>query len=497
VVNQIDGIDSMTDDQGNAGQTGRRLEPDQAAGRGLRARRALLTHEGLVAERLHVHALLRFVVAGLIVLGLFIARYVVGVEGLAAGAILAVAGAIIAYNLATWLIVRPYRGQSLGVREFRFLVGVRHVTVAADYLALGWLIWLVGGARSPFVAFFLLHVVLNGMMISRRAAILHAIGAYAILMALVLGEWAGWLHPNLPAGAVGGMGPLDGRYAVTILAVYGMLFVSTTWLLTNLASLLRTGEQHIREANDQLARLSAQRRDFLHLALHNLRSPVGASTMMLKNLAGGLVGPVDPSLKRTVDRCLLRLEEMAAFLSELQTLAAAEQADLDRMARPVDLADLARQVVEEQADEAAMKQHAVEIHRADEPVMVHGIPRLLRECVANLLSNAIKYTPPGGHISITIERDPAQGRITVSDSGIGIAPADRQRLFGQFVRLTQSDPRLGAVSGSGLGLWIVRQVVELHRGRITLDSTPGEGSTFTITVPAARQFKRDPAEVFD
>jgi signal transduction histidine kinase len=116
---------------------------------------------------------------------------------------------------------------------------------------------------------------------------------------------------------------------------------------------------------------------------------------------------------------------------------------------------------------------------------IRGIPRLIREVIANLLTNAAKYTPPGGRIDVRAANTPGGVRLEVEDNGIGIAADDQGRLFKEFARIRTQREDVDQSSSSGLGLSIVRRILEAHGGRATVISTPGKGSVFAVELPAA------------
>src|SRR5262249_49868351 len=114
--------------------------------------------------------------------------------------------------------------------------------------------------------------------------------------------------------------------------------------------------------------------------------------------------------------------------------------------------------------------------------IVEGDERRIRQVIFNLLSNAVKFTPAGGAIDVTAARVNGDVRISVADTGPGLEPADRERIFEEF---TQTDAGVAQREGTGLGLALSKRLVELHGGRIWVDSAPGKGSTFVFTLPAA------------
>jgi signal transduction histidine kinase len=141
------------------------------------------------------------------------------------------------------------------------------------------------------------------------------------------------------------------------------------------------------------------------------------------------------------------------------------------------LAGLARQV----RVIAAERDIAVTADQLD-PVTVMGDSTRLRQLFTNLLDNAVTYTCPGGRVTVKLERTRDGARVSIGDTGIGIAPDDLTRIFERFYR--SSAGREQNAQGTGLGLAISRSVVQAHRGEIAVQSTPGEGTTFTVVLPS-------------
>lgn len=453
------------------------------AGMGEESANTTLTYSRLLGARLYMHTWIRLGAVFAIALGTFVATQVIHIDNLRIIELLTIALVVASYNAIAYYLSRQYRTPELSVLWHRRLVLVMYSAMVLDFLALTAAVWCVGGVRSPFLVFYVLHVSLSCVILSRWSAITLTVLAYVLLVALAVSEWTGLLPPPTPAGAVAGTAPIDGRFAITVLTVYGTLFGTIVLLLLTLSERLREGERRIREANVELATLSDMRRDFLHIALHNLQSPIGAVTMHLNNLDAGLGGELNAQQGNWVSRCLKLLQGLNEFLQNFRMLNSLESGKIDAEATEVDMGALLRQLVDEHEEMAEARNHELVLELADPIPSVHGIDRLLREAIVNYIENAIKYTPDGGRIIVRAHPRGQTLRIEVEDNGIGIAKEDQEKLFAEFTRLNRVGTPVAQVKGSGLGLSIVRRVIEHHDGQTYVESEPGAGSTFVIDLP--------------
>ncbi len=443
----------------------------------------LLIYDRLLGTRLYLHTWIRLLAVGTIISGSLFAKYIVGIKELNIPAFMGLAFVIALYNSIAWLISRKYRTPQRVFSAYRFLLNVMFATIALDYLCLTVSIWLVGGARSPFVTFYLLHVVISSILLSRRAAVQSTILAYVLLMLLAVAEWKHWITVPHPIGAIAGGEELDGRFVLTLMVVYGILFGLVAYLLVSLSRLVRRSEVKLRDTNDELGRLSQMRRDFLHIALHDLKSPVGAMASLLNNLKSGLCGDLNDKQEEWIDRCLKRLDGLTDFLDDLQLLASLEAGNLREHTEVIDIPNLLHEVVEENQDLAQPRGHFLGLEIEEGILPVSGVRRLLKEAVFNYVTNAIKFTLESGKIIVRARMAGDRISIEVTDTGIGIAEEDQPRLFNEFVRLRQTSSS-SRTPGTGLGLSLVRRIVESHHGRTYVISATGQGSTFVIELPA-------------
>ena len=451
---------------------------------------SLLSHSLLLGERLYFFSRLRFLAAAGILTGGLFAIHVVGIEGLNLGALAGTAGFLALCNSVVFFAVRPYRLPERAATAFRPLVWTASATILLDYLVLTFTIWQVGGSQSPFLAFYILHAIFASAMLSRRAAFAHAAVGYLMLAALVLGEWFGWLPRHRPLGAVFGGPENDFRVVWTLLFLYGLLMAATTYLATGIAARLRESERRLREAVLRLERLADLRRSFLHVMVHDLRSPVGAVTTLLDNLSSELGGPLTGQQRQWVERADHRLQGALDLLRGLQVLADLETEPLADLMVSVDLQAIVREVVEEYADLAQQRRQSLTAELPDSLPPVRGIARLLREALVNYVTNAIKYSGEGRTIVVRVRSQDAAIRIEVQDDGPGIPPEARTRLFQEFVRVSKGKD---AEAGTGLGLSIVRRIAEAHGGKVGVESTPGQGSCFFLTLPVFKSAGQEDA----
>jgi signal transduction histidine kinase len=439
-----------------------------------------------IEDRLCGFALVRFLVIGAIVGGAVVARELIGVEDLDVRAFWILAGVMCVGNVAVFLTVRPYRkNRARAARAQSFLVGILHFTIALDFLCLTAALWLVGGPKSPFQAFFVFHVIIASVLMSVRATFVHALIGYLLLAGLTIGMWRGWIPSRYPIGLVASDAPIGGRYVLTVLVVQGTLFVLVAFLLTSFMKLFRDGERRLFHTNQELDRLSQMRRDFLHIALHNMGGPVSAVSMLLSNLRAGYAGEISEPQEELLSRSQERLREMQTFLQDLDSLALLDTGQLGEKTEAVNVQQVLQDLVVEMQVAVQAKRHSLTLDVPEDVGRVKGIPRLVREAIANLVQNAVKYTPDGGKITVRARNEGSNVRIEVEDNGIGISPHDQKRLFHEFVRIQRPGTPVTNVTGSGLGLFIVRRIAEVLGGGVEVFSQEGCGSIFAIELPAS------------
>jgi len=237
-------------------------------------------------------------------------------------------------------------------------------------------------------------------------------------------------------------------------------------------------------AYEAVERAGREREQFLYRVAHNLRAPLAAMVSMITVIRDGYVGDLSEEQREYLRRVERRAESLGQLVNELLVLASSHGARRQPAREPVDLAAVVAKVGRTFRDRAAERGLQFVIHTPPQPAVVAGDAALLEQMGENLVSNAIKYTPAGGKVTLAVA--PAAGgwlRLEVSDTGIGIPEEARARLFSEFFRAENA--RQLEVTGTGLGLVIVREIATQHGGRVEVESAERRGSTFTVFLPAA------------
>ncbi|WP_242342439.1 HAMP domain-containing sensor histidine kinase [Anaeromyxobacter terrae] len=231
---------------------------------------------------------------------------------------------------------------------------------------------------------------------------------------------------------------------------------------------------------DALARQRQGQAAFLASVAHDLRNPISA--LKLTAAAVPVGGPLPPEARTrrafdVVRRQAVKLERM---LNDLLDTARIEAGEVEMRVERVDLRDHVRSALE--LFEGTSAHHRLVSEVPDHPVPVYCDPLRIEQVLANLLSNAIKYSPGGGEVRVTLRVASGEAVIQVADQGIGISERDRATIFEPFRR---TGSLRSAVAGTGLGLYVVRRLVEAHAGSVAVASVEGMGTIFTVRLPLA------------
>lgn len=221
----------------------------------------------------------------------------------------------------------------------------------------------------------------------------------------------------------------------------------------------------------------SMRREFTANVSHELKTPLHAISGYAELMMNRMID--EDAVPDCAGRIYQETQRMIRLVQDIISLSHLDEGAGDIDWEETDLYDLAKTSVEQYVEEAGKK--GIGLHLSGEKAVLRGKKPLLQTMVSNLIDNAIKYTQEGGKVHVDVKSDDKDICLTVEDNGIGIPEADQKRIFERFYRVDKSHSK--EIGGTGLGLSIVKHAVMIHGGKIDVQSRPGEGSTFIVTLP--------------
>jgi signal transduction histidine kinase len=244
---------------------------------------------------------------------------------------------------------------------------------------------------------------------------------------------------------------------------------------------LQRQNAELEAARARAERESAFKSKFLANMSHELRTPLHAIIGFSELLEKGLAGPLQPKQQEYVQHVLSSGRHLRHLVDDVLDLSKVEAGRLALVREPVSLGRVAGEVHDQMRAVAQSRGVALQVTVAPDLPPVEGDPVRLKQILFNLVSNAIKFTPPNGHVHVTVLPDELGVRLDVEDDGVGIRPENLARLFREFEQIEAEDGR--RPEGTGLGLALTQRLVEAHGGTIEVESTYGKGSRFRVRLP--------------
>ena len=301
------------------------------------------------------------------------------------------------------------------------------------------------------------------------------VGAGSVLLALALGL-------VLSSSLVGPIQETEARLTEIAAGDFsGHLEVPNRDELGSLARNVNRMNEELRHLYGELETASRHKSEFLANMSHELRTPLNAILGFSQVLQQKLFGELNAKQEEYVEDILSSGNHLLALINDVLDLSKVEAGQIELELAPFSLREAVEGGVVMVRERASKNRIALATEIAPEVPVVRGDERRVRQVLFNLLSNAVKFTPAGGRIEVGAAEVDGEIHVAVADTGPGIAPEDAERIFEEF---QQTDLGAGKREGTGLGLALSRRLVELHGGRIWVESELGAGSRFVFTLPA-------------
>ncbi|MDD2806630.1 MAG: HAMP domain-containing sensor histidine kinase [Elusimicrobiales bacterium] len=433
--------------------------------------------EGL-AESLYWLIRLRwFAVAGIFFTAL-LARGWLGLR-LPYGAVLGVAAGLGVCNYLLLIYLDRSRAAA-GPGLARTTNRLANAQIPLDLLCLTALVHLTGGVENPFSYYFVFHMIIASVLLSRRASYLQA--AFALLLYLLLagleytGAWPHHCAASTPALCLRG----DFLHLLGSCAAFGTTLFIAVYMASSISHKLRQKEAHLRAANEQLREKDKIKSNYVLRVTHDIKEHLAAIQACLDPVLHGVTGPVPPAQESLIRRSYERTGKLMLFVKALLEITRI------KLSRKMETADFSLLKTAESAVSHVLERAKARNIRLTWTVNpgvdeVHGSQIYIEETIAGFLANAVKYTPEGGSVELTIGDAGASVLIRVTDTGMGIPEDELPRIFEEFYRARNA--KAAERTGTGLGLSIAREVALRHKGRVWAESEEGKGSAFYFALP--------------
>jgi len=227
--------------------------------------------------------------------------------------------------------------------------------------------------------------------------------------------------------------------------------------------------------------INQRQSDFVSMVAHEIRSPMNSVMAQIKVIQDGLAGDVTQKQSEILGRASEKINGLVSLSSELLNMASREAGLITLERKSCDMTEVIKDQIDFHQPKAQAKKIQIELGLLPDLPPVLANKQNMEEVLSNLIANAINYTPEGGRITVSARPEKHHLCISVSDTGIGIGEEDLNRIFDRFYRVKNEKTRY--IIGTGLGLPIVKSIVEAHDGMIQVESKPDHGSTFVVYIP--------------
>jgi signal transduction histidine kinase len=357
---------------------------------------------------------------------------------------------------------------------FSFLAAGVFLHVALDLLSLVFLIHYTGGVENPFLSYFVFHTVLTSTVYGRKAGWVQAGAVMAAVAALLFLESASIIPHRHLMGFLAVEIYDNPRYVITVY----FAFSTTIALATYFAA---AASEKLRDALKALEEKDRLKSEYVKIVAHDIKNPLATALSIISVMLGGYSGRFDEKTGELLGRIKRQLEYLHSYVTDLLTLSAI-RTEKTLVLEPVEVLPLIERSIGMTAEKRTGKNIDISVS-VEAGAIVMADKQALLCAVTNLISNSLEYTPDGGRVWVGTRSEERYLAITVKDTGAGIPDADIPRIFDEFYR---GGNVVKTTKGTGLGLTLVKNIVERHGGTIEVESALGKGTTVTVKLPQAQ-----------
>jgi len=421
---------------------------------------------------------IRWIALFILVISTYIVRYLFGIS-IQEIPIFILSVILLSLNILHNLILKRItrQGSSGVIQKIKKEI---HFQIVTDLVILTLIIHYSGGIENPLILFYFFHMIIASSIFSTLTSYFYVIFTLILASLLALLECYSVI-PHYPLeGFINHDLYKDGLYVFGT----GLVFTCTSVLVVSLSHMIIyrsiKSEETFVKTNIELENKDKLKNEYVLRVTHDIKGHVAAILSCIDVIRSGIAGPLNDVQKEFSDRAYERTEMLSTFIKNLLNLTR-KRLQHDSEFEEFLLKDIINKVVVTVQTLAKDKSIDFNFSFDNSVQKITGNPFTIEELYSNLLLNAVKYTPPKGRISLIVRSHQDQVISEISDSGIGIPGEELSKVFDEFYRASNVPKDIK--TGSGLGLSIAKQIVESHKGKISVSSEPGIWTKFTFILP--------------
>ena len=390
--------------------------------------------------------------------------------------------AILTYNIILFTILKS-QGLKDDAQKFNPLL-LSLIQILLDIFALFLLTYFTGGIESPLYVFFIFHMIIGSMILPGK--IIYTISGIIVLCFYVLSflEYFSVIPHYSIEGLIRSGMYKDINFILIFATTFGIMLLVSVYFANSIASALYRSEQELKITLYKLNDAEKVKMKYTMAVVHEIKSPIAAVQSFLDLILGKFLGPVSSQVEDKVKRARIRTEDSINIINDVLNISKIKLLNkIDK--NDFDINELIFENIVKRKIQAEGRNIEVKFYdRRAEKENYTGDKELIDLALSNLLGNAIKYSNRGGKIEIVLTKENGKTKLEFCDNGVGIPEKDRNKIFNDFYRA--SNVKDIVQDGTGLGLSVVKQIVEQHNGTITFESpsrmadNTGPGTSFLL-----------------
>ncbi len=381
--------------------------------------------------------------------------------------------------IALWTILNLlyfFLCKYLHFEDFSQEIIFTEVQVVLDFILISFLIHYTGGIGNPFYFLYIVHIIISGILFEGSWPYLNATLAAFLMTFWSVLEYHGVVTVYSLNNAI-----VSPKVYIVSLAAFYLLIYTSTYVIRDIISGYRLLKRVIDQKSELLEQTIAERDKIFRFTAHELKSPLTTLRSMLAVIEEVYGETLQPAIKDMVERAVRRTDQVLLMVKDMIEVTQYKQGIARQMIMRVNYRDWLSKVIEQQKPLADNKKITLSLAPLNPDLTVEMDTIAMEKVLSNLINNAIRYSLAGATVSVNAFVKQKIFGFAVSDTGIGIAPDDLLKIFDEFYR--GANAREIESLGTGLGLSLVKQIVEQNGGRIYVESQLGVGSTFTVELP--------------